>query len=119
MSEHDHERLLPLLPERAQLERTASLFRALSDPGRLSMLLLLREGEACVSELASATGEAMNTVSQRLGLLEKDALVKKRREGRHVYYALADEHVLCIVEDGLVHAGEPSEGASAPRRTDG
>jgi DNA-binding transcriptional ArsR family regulator len=109
MRPHEHERVLPSLPARERLERTASLFRALGDPGRLSMLLLLREGEACVSELAAATGEALNTVSQRLGLLERDALVHKRREGRHVYYRLSDDHVRCIIEDGLHHANEPEE----------
>jgi DNA-binding transcriptional ArsR family regulator len=103
---HDPERLLPMLPERDRIERAAVLFRALGDPGRLSMLLMLRGGEACVSELAAATGEALNTVSQRLALLEKDALVRKRREGRHVFYALADDHVRCIIEDGLDHGSE-------------
>lgn len=106
MTTHDPSRLLPLLPERARIERAAALFRAMGDPGRLSMLLLLRGGEVCVSELAGVTGEALNTVSQRLGLLEKDALVRKRREGRHVYYALADDHVRCIIEDGLDHGSE-------------
>lgn len=114
MNPDDPAPLLPLLPDRARVERTAALFRALGDPGRLTMLLLLREGEACVSALAGCTGEAMNTVSQRLGLLEKDALVTRRREGRHVYYALRDDHVRCLVEDGLVHGSEPEgrlEGA--------
>lgn len=106
MSSHDSARLLPLLPERTRVERAAALFRAMGDPGRLTMLLLLREGEVCVSELAGATDEALNTVSQRLGLLEKDGLVRKRREGRHVYYALADDHVRCIIEDGLDHGSE-------------
>lgn len=106
MTTHDPSRLMPLLPDRARVERTAALFRAMGDPGRLTMLLLLREGEVCVSELAGATGEALNTVSQRLNLLEKDALVRKRREGRHVYYVLADDHVRCIIEDGLSHGSE-------------
>ena len=106
LSEHDPSRLAPLLPARASIERASTLFRAMGEPGRLSMLLLLRQGEACVSDLAAITGEALNTVSQRLTLLEKDALVAKRREGRHVYYRLVDEHVLRIVEDGLAHCSE-------------
>jgi DNA-binding transcriptional ArsR family regulator len=86
------------------LERAVRLFRALGDEARLRMLDLLVPGEACVSELASSTGERVSTVSHRLRLLRSEGLVTRRREGRHIFYALADRHVLELVENALQHA---------------
>lgn len=108
MSLHGRDRPLPDLPDAARIERAAALFRALGDPGRLSALLLLTDGEACVSDLAERLGGPLPTISQRLKLLEKDGLVRRRRDGRHILYALADDHVRCIIADGLVHGDEPT-----------
>jgi DNA-binding transcriptional ArsR family regulator len=104
---HDH-RVIELPPAPA-VEATARLFRALGDPGRLSVLLCLRDGEACVSELAEALGDGLSTVSQRLRLLHADGLVSRRREGKHIYYGLADAHVADLVGTSLAHALEPRE----------
>jgi ArsR family transcriptional regulator len=82
------------------------LFRALGDEQRLRTLELLTRGEACVSEIAATLDEPLSTVSHRMRLLETAELVRKRREGRHVHYALADEHVLHLVRDALDHAME-------------
>ncbi len=109
---HEDAPLAPL-PDAAQVERAAALFRALGDPGRLSVLLLLRGGEACVSAVADALGGPLPTISQRLKVLEREGLVRRRREGRHIHYALVDEHLRDIIENGLVHAGEvPAAGPS-------
>lgn len=96
--------------EPAHLERAAMLFRALADPARLRLLELLMEGEACVSELAEASQDGLSTTSQRLRLLRTEALVSKRREGKHIHYALADRHVAEIVQSVLEHVKEPAEG---------
>ena len=88
------------------LEQAALIFRALGDPGRLSILERLRHGEACVSELASESDTGLSTVSQRLRYLRSERLVVRRRDGKHIYYALADAHVAELVENGLAHAAE-------------
>ncbi len=87
------------------LERAARLFRAIGDPPRLRLLTVLARGEACVSELAG--GEQLSSVSQRLRILRGEEIVSRRREGKHIYYALADEHIASLVENALAHAAEP------------
>jgi ArsR family transcriptional regulator, lead/cadmium/zinc/bismuth-responsive transcriptional repressor len=85
------------LPSRAQVEAAAEMFSALGDPERLRLLLRLAESEACVSELAEDEGEKITTVSARLKTLSVVRLVRRRREAKHVFYALADEHVLPLI----------------------
>ncbi len=87
-------------------ERAVRIFRALGDEPRLRTLELLLRGEACVSELAAYTGEPVSTVSHRLRLLRTEGLVRGRREGRHVHYAIADAHVAGLVLSALDHASE-------------
>lgn len=88
------------------IERAASLFRALGDESRLRTLELLSDREACVSEIAASSGEAVSTVSHRLRLLRNEGLVSRRRDGRHIYYALADAHVSELLRNALEHADE-------------
>ncbi len=84
----------------------ADLFFALGDPARLRLLALLEVGESNVSEIANALGEEMSAVSQRLKLLRHHGLVARRRQGKHIYYTLADAHVADLIRSGLQHAGE-------------
>ncbi len=88
------------------VERAAALFRALGDTARLSLLERLASGEYCVTELAEATGEGLSTISQRLRTLRSERLLKRRRVGKHVYYTLADQHVLEMIQSALAHASE-------------
>src|SRR5438132_11208372 len=94
------------LPSRAQIDAAAEMFRALGDPERLRLLLRLAESEACVSELAEHEGEKITTVSARLKTLSVVRLVRRRREAKHVFYALADEHVLPLVRNAIDHPAE-------------
>ncbi|MBP9113842.1 MAG: helix-turn-helix transcriptional regulator [Polyangiaceae bacterium] len=104
---HEHAKRPSVLPSRAILERAAGIFKAVSDPGRLQLLLLLAEGERCVSELSEvAKGEGLSLVSQRLRVLRSERLVQKRREGKHIYYSLADTHVKELLHAVLHHARE-------------
>ncbi|AKF11418.1 ArsR/SmtB family transcription factor [Sandaracinus amylolyticus] len=93
------------------LARAAALFRACGDPERLRLLERLSQGEFCVSELAAESGEGLSTVSQRLRLLRTEGLVSRRREGKHIYYALSDQHVADLIQSALEHALEPRSHA--------
>lgn len=95
-------------PAEQTLESAAAMLSAAGDPARLRLLLRLAEGEQCVGELAEAEGEKLATVSARLKLLHTARLVTRRREAKHVHYALADHHVLRLVRDVLDHAAEDS-----------
>ncbi|MDJ0839121.1 MAG: metalloregulator ArsR/SmtB family transcription factor [Acidobacteriota bacterium] len=86
------------------LEKAARIFRALGDPSRLRLLTILSEGEACVSELSDQ--DQLSTVSQRLRTLRAENLVSRKRNGKHIIYGLADEHVLDMIRNALAHAGE-------------
>jgi len=101
----------PRVPPRALTspvvrERAARMLRAAGDAQRLALLELLDAGELCVTELAVLTGDAMPTVSQRLRQLKTEGLVSTRREGKHVHYALTDEHVRSLLHNILHHAAE-------------
>jgi DNA-binding transcriptional ArsR family regulator len=105
--EHEHPPAPTLqLSDASVVERAASLFRAVGDPARLRMLERLAFGECCVSELAEETGDGMSTVSQRLKLLHAERLVSRRRDGKHIYYALSDGHVTELIRSALAHAAE-------------
>jgi ArsR family transcriptional regulator len=106
-------RLPASLPSRPQIEAAAEIFRALGDPERLRLLLRLAESEACVSELAEDEGEKITTVSARLKTLFVVRLVRRRREAKLVFYALADEHVLPLVRNAIDHAAESRTVVSA------
>jgi ArsR family transcriptional regulator, lead/cadmium/zinc/bismuth-responsive transcriptional repressor len=103
---HHAPRLAAELPDDLQLEEASAMFRALGDPARLRLLAHLAGGEVCVSELAELEDENLTTVSARLKTLHTVRLVKRRREAKHIYYALSDDHVLQLVESAIEHAAE-------------
>lgn len=102
----------------AACQRAAAIFRALGDPQRLRILAMLEASERCVSEIAETLDDNMSAVSQRLRLLRSERIVRTRRDGKHIYYALADSHISQLVTNGLLHALEtstsPSGGDIAP-----
>jgi len=102
-------RAAPRLPAPAAIQSGAGIFRALGDPERLRLLLRLAAGEICVSELAEQEGEKITTVSARLKLLSSARLVRRRRDAKHVFYALADDHVLELIRNAIDHAAESRE----------
>lgn len=87
-------------------ERASAIFRALGDPQRLRLLIMLEARSCCVSELAESLDEPLPAVSQRLRVLKSERLVKARRDGKHVYYSLTDEHISRLVTNGIMHAME-------------
>lgn len=96
----------------AALDRSARLFRALGDAARLQLVTYLAQGPACVTELASLQQQSITVISQRLRVLRADDIVSRKREGKHILYFLADQHVLGLVFNGLAHATE--QAAVAP-----
>ena len=105
-SHQHHDRDDCALSTAAELDRAAAIFRALGDSGRLKMLEHLARREHCVSELAETFSEGMSTISQRLRTLRAEGLVSRRRDGKHIYYSLADSHVEELIINALEHARE-------------
>ncbi|KRW90675.1 TrmB family transcriptional regulator [Alicyclobacillus tengchongensis] len=75
----------------------AKFFRGLADPSRLALLLALRQGEKTVSTLSAETGLSQSNVSNHLACLKDCGLVLNRQEWRHVYYRIADEKILHLL----------------------
>ena len=83
--------------------RLAEIFKALSDPTRLRLITLLMHHEVCVHVMEEALGMTQSAISHQLRVLRQLNLVRFRKEGRHVFYALDDDHVRILLEQGLLH----------------
>ena len=81
-------------------------FKVLGNPTRIRILLLLMEQDANVSDLAEQLGMTQSAVSHQLNLLKSNKLVKQRRDGKMIFYALADKHVEMVIEKGAEHIRE-------------
>jgi DNA-binding transcriptional ArsR family regulator len=89
-----------------ELDRLALTYKVLGDPNRLKIVMALRSSEMCVCDLAAFTGLSESAVSHQLRRLKDLALVKSRRDGQVIYYALDDEHVSDLLVVGLAHVRE-------------
>ena len=83
--------------------RICDVFRMLSEPSRLKIVVALLGGELCVYHILEAVGGTQSAVSHQLRVLKDNRVVRARRAGQNVYYSLADEHVCQIVKMGLQH----------------
>ncbi|RME43904.1 MAG: transcriptional regulator [Chloroflexi bacterium] len=83
--------------------RLAETFKALSDPTRVRIISVLSASELCVHEIAETLGMTQSAISHQLRTLRELRLVKFRREGRHIYYTLDDEHIRDLFHQGLDH----------------
>lgn len=105
-----HEELLRTvrekLPPEEQLYDLAELFKVFGDSTRMRILFVLFEAEVCVCDLAEALNMTVSAISHQLRILKQSKLVKSEKIGRSVFYALADEHVRSIVEQGMEHVME-------------
>lgn len=79
-------------------ELIARRFRVIGEPMRIRLLDRLREGEATVLELTEVLGASQQNVSKHLQVLLEAAIVGRRKEGNHAYYAIADESVFALCE---------------------
>ena len=103
----DHERVTatrPRLPDLDEIERLADWHRILADPTRIKLLYALVEaGEMCVCDLAATIGAQEATVSQALRHMRTGGVLRSRRAGRMIYYALDDAHVRLLLDLGREH----------------
>ena len=89
------------------VEHIADLFKGFADPTRVHILSLLQEREElCVTDIADAVELSQSAVSHQLRILKQMHLIKFRREGKNIWYSLADEHVKTILQMGLEHVME-------------
>lgn len=89
-----------------ELLRLAELFRAFSDGTRVRILSVLLTAEVCVCDLARLLGMTQSAVSHQLRLLKDARLIRARRDGKTVFYSLADDHVATLLRQGLDHVRE-------------
>jgi ArsR family transcriptional regulator, lead/cadmium/zinc/bismuth-responsive transcriptional repressor len=99
--------------EPREVNDLTEIFRVLGDPTRVRILDALSRGEVCVRDLARQLSATESAVSHQLRLLRHTRVVRARREGRQIYYALDDKHVLALFRQGLRHVQEG--GRQAPR----
>lgn len=96
-----HEDLLKIvnetLPEETELYDLAELFKVFGDSTRIRILFVLFEAEVCVCDLAKALNMTQSAISHQLRILKQNKLVKNRREGKSIFYSLADDHVRAII----------------------
>ena len=76
----------------------AGVLRVLANEDRLLLLCQLSQGECCVSELLELLGIQQPTLSQQLGVLRSEGVVTTRRDGKHIYYQIADPRLLTLLE---------------------
>lgn len=95
----------------------AETFRALGDPTRVRMLDALSHGELCVCDLATLLGLSESAVSHQLRLLRTMRLLRARRDGRMVFYALDDQHIVMLFRQGLRHVQEKGRAVVGSRES--
>ncbi|WP_455582330.1 ArsR/SmtB family transcription factor [Dysosmobacter sp.] len=105
-----HEDLLKIvqetMPDETELYDLAELFKIFGDSTRIRILFVLFESEVCVCDLASVLNMTQSAISHQLKILKQNKLVKSRREGKSVFYSLADDHVRTIIAQGQEHIEE-------------
>lgn len=105
-----HEDLLKMvndtMPEETELYDLAELFKVFGDSTRIRILFVLFEAEVCVCDLAKVLNMTQSAISHQLRILKANKLVNSRREGKSVFYSLADGHVRTIIAQGREHIEE-------------
>lgn len=105
-----HEELLKIvndtMPEETELYDLAELFKVFGDSTRIRILFVLFEAEVCVCDLAEALHMTQSAISHQLRILKQNKLVNSRREGKSIFYSLADGHVRTIIAQGREHIEE-------------
>lgn len=105
-----HEELLKIveekMPDENELYDLAELFKVFGDSTRIRILFVLFEAEVCVCDLAKALNMTQSAISHQLKILKQSKLIKSRRDGKSIFYSLADKHVYNIIAQGMEHIEE-------------
>ena len=109
-SRHAHENLVHQIehgmPAEDIMKDLADFYKVFGDTTRIKILCALFQAESCVCGLAEAIGMTQSAVSHQLRILKQMKLVKNRREGKTIYYSLADAHIQSILNQGMEHITE-------------
>jgi len=95
--------VIPQMPLREQIVELAELYKMLSEPTRLKIMWALKGHEMCVCDLAVLLNMTKSAVSHQLKLLRMSNLIDHRKEGKVVFYFLADQYLVSFLEAGLEH----------------
>ncbi len=94
------------MPDEEALFDLSELFKLFGDSTRIRILFCLFESEMCVCDIATLLNMTQSAISHQLSVLKKSKLVKYRRDGKTVFYSLADDHVRTILNQGMDHVKE-------------
>lgn len=94
------------MPEEELLKELAEFYKVFADSTRIKILCVLLESEMCVCDLAEVLKMTQSAISHQLRILKQMKLVKNRREGKTVFYSLADGHIQTIISQGMEHITE-------------
>ena len=94
------------MPDEDELYDLAELFKVFGDSTRIKILYVLSEAEMCVCDIAQLLNMTQSAISHQLRILKQSRLVKNRRDGKAVFYSLADGHVKTIISQGMEHIEE-------------
>ena len=94
------------MPDEDELYDLAEIFKVFGDSTRIKLLYVLFEQEMCVCDIAQLLNMTQSAISHQLKILKQSRRVKNRREGKAVFYSLADGHVRSIINQGLEHIEE-------------
>ena len=107
---HIHEDLVKKvedsMPLTEELFDLAELFKIFGDTTRIKILYVLFESEMCVCDIAQILNMTVSAISHQLRILKQARLVKFRKEGKSVFYSLADDHIKKIIDNGIEHINE-------------
>ena len=105
---HDQkvQEVLKEMPSEETLKELADFYKVFGDATRVKILFVLLQAEMCVCDLAETLGMTESAISHQLRVLKQMKLVKNRREGKTVYYSLADGHIQNIISQGMEHIQE-------------
>ena len=94
------------MPEEEIFFQVSNYFKVLGDQTRAKIIWALDLNELCVCDLANVLDMTKSAVSHQLGILRRAKLITFRREGKNVFYSLADDHVRCMFKSGMEHIHE-------------
>ena len=107
---HHHEEVIKQvigeMPQEEDLYDLADFFKVFADTTRIKILYVLLKQEMCVCDIAQTLEMTQSAISHQLRILKQMDLVKNRREGKTIYYSLADNHIAMILDMGLEHINE-------------